>query len=104
MALFTARADRIDQLTDGGLVVLDYKTGSAPRAAEIAAGRRTQLLVRSVIAAEGGFDDIPADNVVGMEYWKLSGRRGEAGSREDVRPADWEAADTRASLERLVTV
>ena len=101
-AQFTARADRIDQLVDGGLVVLDYKTGSAPRAAEVAAGRRTQLLVESVIAAEGGFDDIPADNVVGMEYWKLSGRRGEAGSREDVRPPDWQAADTRANLERLV--
>ena len=102
-ALFTARADRIDQLSTGGLVVLDYKTGSAPRAAEVAAGRRTQLLVESVIAAEGGFDGIPADDVVAMEYWKLSGRRGEAGSREDVRPPDWDAADTRASLERLVT-
>ena len=34
----TATADRIDQLGDGGLAILDYKTGQAPPAADLAEG------------------------------------------------------------------
>ena len=98
---FTARADRIDRLADGGLAVLDYKTGQAPAASAVANRRRTQLLVEAVIAANGGFEGISAADVEIMEYWQLTGRRGEPGKQTDVRPDDWSAEDDRAMLARL---
>ncbi len=101
-AIFKARADRIDQMVDGGLVVLDYKTGNTPTAAEVEKGRRTQLLIEAVIAAYGGFLEVAADDVVAMQYWKLTGRRSEGGSRTDVLPKDWQAEDTYASLAQLL--
>ncbi len=98
---FGARADRIDRLSGGGLAVLDYKTGETPSKAKVAGRRRTQLLVEAVIAAHGGFEGIDADDVTQMEYWRLTGRRGEPGKQTDVRPEDWSAAEDAAMLARL---
>ena len=98
---FTARADRIDRFTGGGLAILDYKTGRAPSAAEVAQGRRTQLVTEAVIAAHGGFAGIAAADVLEMEYWRLTGKRDEPGSRKPVQPPDWDAAAARDSLARL---
>ena len=98
---FTARADRIDSFVDGGLAVLDYKTGRAPSPSDVAKGRRTQLLIEAVIAAHGGFEGVDADLVRAMEYWRLTGRRGEPGTRSEVLPAEWDADDARDSLQRL---
>ena len=96
-----ARADRIDQLQGGGLAILDYKTGSVPKVGDVEAGRRTQLLTEAVIAAHGGFEDIAGDDVAAMQYWKLAGRRGEAGRIVDVMPTDWDAGAARDSLAAL---
>ena len=98
---FTARADRIDEFSEGGLAILDYKTGRAPRAGDVAKGRRTQLITEAVIAAHGGFAGIAAADVMEMEYWRLTGRRDEPGSRNAVRPPEWDAAEARDSLARL---
>ncbi|MEK9553903.1 MAG: PD-(D/E)XK nuclease family protein, partial [Alphaproteobacteria bacterium] len=98
---FTARADRIDRFADGGLAVLDYKTGRAPTASEVAMGRRTQLVIEAVIAAHGGFSGIAAAEVLEMEYWRLTGKRDEPGSRNPVRPPDFDAAAARDSLAGL---
>ena len=98
---FAARADRIDHLVGGGLAVLDYKTGRAPGVAEVAQGRRTQLLTEAVIAAHGGFEGLEADEVRALEYWRLTGRRDEPGSRRNVLPEDWDADAARESLARL---
>ena len=98
---FGARADRIDRLAGGGLAVLDYKTGETPSKAKVAGRRRTQLLVEAVIAAHGGFEGIDADDVTQMEYWRLTGRRGEPGKQTDVRPEGWSAAEDAAMLARL---
>jgi len=99
---FTARADRVDQDSDGGLHIIDYKTGSVPTAAQVSAGRRTQLLVESLIAAKGGFDDLKAGPVRAMEYWQLSGRRGRIASQSSVMPDAWTADETRDRLIHLV--
>ena len=99
---FTARADRIDQMQDGGLVVLDYKTGKPPTAREVASERRTQLLVESLIAEEGGFGGVSAAAVRGMEYWQITGKRDEPGKCHDVRPDAWDAKAARRKLEALV--
>lgn len=97
-----ARADRLDMLTDGSIAVIDYKTGSIPRPKEVADGRRTQLLVEALIAAEGGYKDTKAGVVGAMEYWQLSGKQGAVSKISDVYPEGWSATNTRIQLEKLI--
>ena len=78
--LVQARADRVDLMKDGSLVLIDYKTGAPPTAREVAAGYAPQLPIEAVIASHGGFKDIPAKNVSRLLYWRLKG--GEAGGEE----------------------
>ncbi len=66
-----AKADRIDQNTDGTLNIIDYKTGQARSANEIRSGYYPQLPLEALIAASGGFDGIPAADVSSLMYWKL---------------------------------
>ena len=83
-----ARADRVDLMKDGSLVLIDYKTGSPPSAKEVAAGYAPQLPVEAVIARHGGFKDIPGKPVSGLLYWRLKG--GEQGGEERSAGADAE--------------
>lgn len=69
----TAIADRIDRLKDGGLAILDYKTGIIPTAVAVAAGFSPQLPIEALIAQKGGFDGVPKAEIAEMLYWKLSG-------------------------------
>lgn len=64
------RADRIDRLSDGGLAIVDYKTGSPPSASQVEAGFALQLGVLGLIAAADGFAEargVPE----AFEYWSL---------------------------------
>jgi ATP-dependent helicase/nuclease subunit B len=66
------RADRIDTMADGSLVILDYKTGSAPTKKEILAGFAPQLIVTAVMASEGAFKGISRHATLqSMAYIKL---------------------------------
>ena len=100
--ILKARADRLDVGADGSITIIDYKTGAVPRPKEVADGRRTQLLIEALIAAEGGYKSVPAGDVGAMEYWQLTGKQGEVSKVTNVFPEGWSAADTRDSLERLV--
>ncbi len=71
----TARADRIDRRSDGGLVVLDYKSGQVPSAKEVAAGFAPQLPLEAALAAQGRFAGVAGGAIAALEYWKLSGGR-----------------------------
>jgi ATP-dependent helicase/nuclease subunit B len=100
--VLTAKADRVDRLGAGGLSIIDYKTGTVPSKAEIAAGFAPQLPLEAAIAAAGGFDGVPAGEVQTLEFWRLTG--GEpAGER---RPAGTDIAAlaeaARAGLRDLV--
>jgi ATP-dependent helicase/nuclease subunit B len=71
----TARADRVDVLS-AGVVISDYKTMTASgldaltrRALSTAA---PQLLLEALIAAKGGFENVPA-GVCGLRYISASG-------------------------------
>lgn len=86
-----ARADRIDELADGSLAIIDYKTGSPPSTKEVAAGYAPQLPLEAVIAADGGFEGVPAKPVSDLSYWRLSGR----GDGGEIRPAGDSAEDLR---------
>ncbi|MGN6155102.1 MAG: double-strand break repair protein AddB [Sphingomicrobium sp.] len=65
------KADRIDRLADGGLAVVDYKTGKAPAPKAIDAGFRLQLGLLGLLARAGGFDGI-SGSPRAFEYWSLT--------------------------------
>lgn len=66
----TAKADRIDQAPDG-LIVVDYKSGSAPQAADLADGRAMQLGLLAAMVETRSFPDLPDIAPCGAEYWLL---------------------------------
>ena len=69
----SAKADRIDQLPDGTLSVIDYKTGAVPRQEDVKLGLSPQLPVEAVIVEAGGFDGVSPAPVSELAYWKLGG-------------------------------
>jgi ATP-dependent helicase/nuclease subunit B len=66
-----SRADRIDTLADGGLVILDYKSGSPPSAKQVKLSLEPQLTLMAGIAAKGGFDGVRAGGISGISYVKI---------------------------------
>jgi ATP-dependent helicase/nuclease subunit B len=99
-----AKADRIDVLRDGGLALIDYKTGQPPSAKEVAAGYAPQLPLEAVIARHGGFAGIKAAEPASLLYWRLKG--GEAGGEERSAGDDVArlAAESLDGLRALVSV
>jgi len=69
----TAKADRIDRLTDGGYLLIDYKTGAPPSAKEVEAGFAPQLPLEAVILENDGFEGLANGPVGHLEYWQLKG-------------------------------
>jgi ATP-dependent helicase/nuclease subunit B len=101
--VLSARADRLDRLTDGGLAIIDYKTGSPPSPKEVRA-LAPQLPLEGLIARRGGFEGIAAAEPQRILYYRLTGR-GEGGETAD--RTEWKRdghlvslADTLASTER----
>jgi ATP-dependent helicase/nuclease subunit B len=72
------RADRLDQLPDGGLAIVDYKTGKPPAKKAIEAGFALQLGLLGLIGRAGGFEGVTGDPQV-FEYWSLIRDRGSFG-------------------------
>ncbi|MCP4395388.1 MAG: double-strand break repair protein AddB [Alphaproteobacteria bacterium] len=70
-----AKADRIDEMIDGSLEIIDYKTGKPPSTKEVMAGFAPQLPLEAAIATNGGFKDISTDinTVEKLSYWNLKG-------------------------------
>jgi ATP-dependent helicase/nuclease subunit B len=104
--LLRARADRLDTLDDGGLAIVDYKTGTPPSPKEV----RTlspQLPLEGLIARRGGFPGVAAAEPTSIIYYRLNGREegGETHDRtewkQDGRPVP--LADTLALIEQRLT-
>jgi ATP-dependent helicase/nuclease subunit B len=96
-------ADRIDRLADGGLAIVDYKTGTPPGPKAVAEGYSMQLGLLGLIAEEGGFDGIEGIPAA-FEYWSLakdtrSGRLGYVKSPVGGR-CGFDAADFTTRAER----
>ena len=68
-----AKADRIDVTADGGIAILDYKTGALPTSTAIELGFSPQLPLEAAIAAAGGFAGLPEGTPVELGFWRLSG-------------------------------
>jgi ATP-dependent helicase/nuclease subunit B len=101
------RADRIERRADGGLNILDYKTGRPPSQAEVDQGLAPQLPLEAAMAEAGAFGPDCAGEVAELAYWRLSGAL-EAGQEKRlfekagpgaIRPA---AATALAALSALV--
>ena len=67
----TAKADRVDEMTDGKINVIDYKTGYARSVKEVEGGYAPQLPIEGLIAKFGGFQNISAAEVGRLIYWQL---------------------------------
>lgn len=96
------RADRIDRLPDGSLAISDYKTGALPTVKDVKAGYEPQLPLLALIAAEGGFKNVPAGETSELSYWKLAGGR-EIAKMQAVKDAVGLKDQARSQLEQLVT-
>ena len=81
----TGRADRIEQRADGGVCILDYKTGAAPDSAMVEAGSAPQLPLEAVMAQAGCFGEAFSGALAELAYWKISGRH-EAGEVLPITP------------------
>jgi ATP-dependent helicase/nuclease subunit B len=69
-----ARADRIEEGRDGGLVIVDFKTGAPPGTKEICAGFSPQMTLEGAMLRHGAFAEVPAaTQTPGLLYVQVSG-------------------------------
>ena len=103
----TAKADRIETIDGddeaGGLVIVDYKSGTAPSLGDIRTGFSPQLPVEAVIAEGGGFEGIAPRTVREIAVWQVNGK-GEGGTVKPYKKLDLPATieSTRAGLSQFV--
>jgi ATP-dependent helicase/nuclease subunit B len=69
----SGRADRIERRRDGGLAILDYKTGAPPSQKAVDAGLAPQLLLEAAMAEAGAFGVGLTGTVEELTYWHLTG-------------------------------
>jgi ATP-dependent helicase/nuclease subunit B len=67
------RADRIERRREGGLAILDYKTGTPPSQKEVDAGLAPQLLLEAAMAQAGAFGAAISGTAEELTYWHLTG-------------------------------
>ena len=98
----TARADRIDVWRDGGLTIIDYKTGTLPKKEDIELGFAPQLTLEAAMALAGAFGGVAGTEITELAHWKLSGNR-DGGSIDRVKGDLMKLAeDAMAGLAGLV--
>ncbi len=67
----TGRADRVDQMRDGTLEIIDFKTGSIPATADMKAFLAPQLLLEAAMARAGGLKGISPADTGRLSYIKI---------------------------------
>jgi ATP-dependent helicase/nuclease subunit B len=73
----SGRADRIEELKEGGLAIIDYKTGDPPSEKEAHAGYAPQLPLTAAMAARGAFREFAPSPASALLHVKVAGARGE---------------------------
>jgi ATP-dependent helicase/nuclease subunit B len=99
----TARADRIDMLTDGTMRIIDYKTGELPSLTAVDEGHAPQLPLEAWLAEQGAFSNCAAAPVSELIFLRLRGGQvsGEIRQAGRATPKDLAGAAQRG-LERLL--
>jgi RecB family exonuclease len=97
----TARADRIDRLTEGGAAIFDYKAGSPPSERQIELGFNQQLHLQAAILLAGGFAGMAALEAREGAYLGLTGSS-EGGVERRIANLPDELAAHMARLEQLI--
>jgi ATP-dependent helicase/nuclease subunit B len=69
------RADRIERRTDKSIMIMDYKTGTAPDAKTLRSGTAPQLPLEAMMAEAGAFGESFTGQVTELAVWKLAGGR-----------------------------
>jgi ATP-dependent helicase/nuclease subunit B len=72
------RVDRVDRLPNGGIAIIDYKTGQPPTQKAVTEGFALQLGLLGLIGRGGGFEGAAGDPEA-FEYWSLARYRGSFG-------------------------
>ncbi|UYN98845.1 MAG: double-strand break repair protein AddB [Devosia sp.] len=67
----TGRADRVDELQDGTLEIIDFKTGSPPDPGAMKGFEAPQLLVEALMAEVGAIADVAAARSSALTYIKI---------------------------------
>ena len=100
----TAVVDRIDRRAEGGMEIIDYKTGAVPTRKEVEFGYSPQLSLEAAIAICGGFEKMDGGDVETLAYWRLTG--GDPAGEIRTFSNDDGALSTNAlvGLERLLEV
>jgi ATP-dependent helicase/nuclease subunit B len=94
----SARADRIDLMTDGSVAILDYKTGEPPTAKQALVGLAPQLPLEAAIARAGGFAGIAANTAASqIAVVKLSG----GDPAGEIADFNWSRGDAKTIAERF---
>ncbi|MGE0845451.1 MAG: double-strand break repair protein AddB [Flavobacteriaceae bacterium] len=70
----SAQADRILLLEQGGIEIIDYKTGAAPTATQVITGLEPQLTIQGAMARLGAWGpEFAGEPVSALRYLRLSG-------------------------------
>lgn len=96
-----AKADRIEIRRDGGVSILDYKTGQAPTQKELETGLSAQFPLEAWIAKQGGFPDVSPHGVPDFMALRLTGK-GDGGKIETYNDIPELVADAIAGLKRRI--
>jgi ATP-dependent helicase/nuclease subunit B len=94
------KADRIDQLADGSLAIVDYKSGAAPSGSAAAAGLDNQLGLLGLLAEAGQVDGLDAAPVGALEYWSLKRDRAK-GEEGKIAPTHGGRRDLKTAAEAV---
>lgn len=89
----TGQADRVDEMTDGTVEILDFKTGSPPTPAMMKAFEAPQLLMEAVMTQAGAMAGIAAAPTSALTYVKIG-----LGPEAFV-PSDFKASDGMPLME-----
>jgi ATP-dependent helicase/nuclease subunit B len=69
----SGRADRIERRFDGGIAILDYKTGAPPSQKDVDEGRAPQLPLEAAMLEAGAFGADLTGKAAELTYWHISG-------------------------------
>lgn len=86
--LLHARADRLEELNEGGLAILDYKTSALPSRA-VREALRPQLYLEAILAQSGGFSACAARDAAELAYIRFDPGKGKV----EYMPLSLEADD-----------